>query len=121
MKKILALTLILLTISSASFARKVTGTVTCQDKTLANVLVTDGFGFAQTDSQGRFKLKVNDSAEFVYVITPSGYTVDCSTGTPLFYKTLTDSKKYDFDLKKTSDEEDFTLFSISDPDRKSVV
>lgn len=119
MKKILALTLILLTISSASFARKVTGTVTCQDKTLANVLVTDGFGFAQTDSQGRFKLKVNDAAEFVYVITPSGYTVDCSTGTPLFYKTLTDSKKYDFDLKKTSDEGDFTLFSISDPQSKT--
>ena len=102
---------------SAGFseARKVTGTVCCGDERLSGVLVTDGTSFTTTSPAGRYTIDVADSAAFVYVITPSGYTVDCSSGTPVFYRKLGAAKRYDFSLIKDREDGDYTLLCISDP------
>jgi hypothetical protein len=56
-------------------ARKVSGTVMCGEEKLSDVIVTDGKNFTQT-KKGKFKFEIDDNAEFVYIITPSGYVAD---------------------------------------------
>ena len=100
-------------------AGNVKGSVQCSGKVLKGVVVTDGKHFAKTDANGEFKLKVSDDARFVYMVTPSGYVADFSSGAPKFYQSYSSDKKdYRFDLIKTSDSKDYTLFSVSDPQMK---
>ena len=99
-------------------ARRVSGSVACGREALAGVIVTDGANFTQTDSDGKFKLDVADDARFVYIVSPAGYQPDFSTGAPQFYLPLTKAKKYHFELNRTADGDDFTLFAVSDPQMK---
>ncbi|MDE6871190.1 MAG: calcineurin-like phosphoesterase C-terminal domain-containing protein [Bacteroidales bacterium] len=114
MKKFIAMAL-LLVVCSYAHARKVGGTVACGKQKLSGVMVSDGYGFATTDRYGRWSLEVSDDARFVFVITPGGYTADYSTGTPMFWQPLTDASRYTFDLIRTKDTGDYTLFAIADP------
>ena len=100
-------------------ARKVKGTVHCGDFPLADVIVTDGSAFTTTDAAGRFKFEIASDASFVYVVTPSGYTADFSSGAPQFYAPAPGRKRFDFDLIRTYDTDDYTLFSVSDPQFKT--
>ncbi len=100
-------------------ARKVKGTVHCGSVPLQDVIVTDGSTFTTTDAAGRFKFKIPDDARFVYVVTPSGYTADFSSGAPQFYAPAQGCRKFDFDLVRTYDTDDYTLFSVSDPQFKT--
>ena len=120
MKKFLIILLAFLTVASTSEARKVKGKVTGEGKALSGVIVTDGKNFTQTNSRGKYSLEVDPAANFVYLVTPSGFVADYSSGTTEFYQKLTESSKYNFDLKATSPSSDYTLFSISDPQMKSV-
>ena len=61
-------------------ARTVRGKVTCGQQNLSDVIVTDGFKFTKTKKNGEFKMDVADSARFVYIVTPSGYAGDWSSG-----------------------------------------
>ncbi len=116
MKKTICLLLTCLALApGGSLARTVKGTVSCGNERLAGVLVTDGTSFTTTSPAGRYTIDVADSAAFVYVITPSGYTVDCSSGTPVFYQKLGAAKRYDFSLVKDREGGDYTLLCISDP------
>ena len=81
MKKIFAFILALVAASAFADARKVTGTVMCGEEKLTGVIVTDGKNFTQT-KKGKFKLEIEDNAEFVYIVTPSGYVADWSSGVP---------------------------------------
>lgn len=100
-------------------AKNVKGVVRCGEETLAGVIVTDGTHFTTTAADGSYKLKLGKEAAFVYVVSPSGYTVDFSTGTPVFYQSVSKSRKYDFELTRTTDSTDFTLLAISDPQMKT--
>ncbi len=117
MKKLL---IVLLTASLclATEARKVSGKVNCGINPIPGVIVTDGANFTTTDADGRFKLNVSNDANFVYIVTPSGYQPDYSTGTPQFYQHLSKAKKYTFHLNRTIPGGDFTLFAVSDPQMK---
>ena len=72
----------------ASEARVVKGKVTSGKKKLSGVVVTDGQNFTQTRRNGTFSFEICDSAEFVYIVTPSGYIADWSEGwsTPEWYE-----------------------------------
>lgn len=96
-------------------ARQVTGSVKCGKEKIANVVVTDGTNFAVTGRNGKFRMDIADDADFVYIVTPSGYTADCSAGTPVFYLPADDRNSYDFVLQRTSDSKDYTLVAIADP------
>lgn len=114
MKKIIIAGLLLL-VCVYSPARKVSGTVTCGKQKISGVIVSDGYGFAKTDRAGRFTMDTAAGAGFIFVVTPGGYTADFSSGTPVFWKPLTDASRYDFDLVRTKDTDDYTLFAIADP------
>jgi len=119
MKKFFIILLAFLTVATSAEARKVKGKVTGEGKALSGVIVTDGTNFTQTNAKGKYVLEAADSAHFVYVVTPSGYVADYSSGTTEFYLPLTEAKKYDFDLIATDPSADYTLFSISDPQMKT--
>lgn len=78
-------------------AKDIKGKVSSEDGPLKNVVVSDGKNFAITDEKGEYVLKADDGAQFVYVVTPSGYIAPLSQGTPQFYKPLTASS-FDFNL-----------------------
>ena len=95
-------------------ARKVKGSVSAQGAPLANVVVSDGYRFTTTAANGTFSLNTHKDARFVFVITPSGYVADFSSGAPQYYLPVS-SKKFDFRLQPFGEGDDYTLFSVSDP------
>ena len=95
-------------------ARTVKGTVQCGDKALVGVPVTDGTNFAITSKNGSFKLKVDDNADFVYIVTPAGYVADWSSGCPEFYIPA-NADKFDFKLHKYENDEEYSIIAIADP------
>ena len=117
MRKLLIL-LLTASLCICAEARRVSGSVSCGREALAGVIVTDGANFTTTGSNGKFKLDVADDARFVYIVSPSGYQPDFSTGAPQFYQPLTKAKKYHFELNRTTEGTDFTLFAVSDPQMK---
>ncbi len=115
MKKLLTAIALLCCISISMEARKVKGSVKSNGTPLENVIVTDGYSFTQTSARGTFSLSTHKDARFVYVITPSGYVADYSTGAPQFYIPLSHKGKFDFNLEAFGSGADYTLFSVSDP------
>ena len=97
-------------------ARTVTGKVVCGQQKLSNVIVTDGFKFTKTKKNGEFKMNLADSAKFVYIVTPSGYAGDWSTGAPQFYQKIDERDNYTFDLIQTGDPSArYNIVAVGDP------
>lgn len=110
-----------LTAFAAQASVKVTGTVSCGKQKISGVVVTDGRNFTVTSKSGKYTLLADDGAKMVYIVTPSGYVADYTSGTPAFYQTISDKKRYDFSLNRTaSPTDDYTLFAISDPQCKTA-
>lgn len=102
--------------SSTLDARIVKGIVTCGETKLSKVIVTDGKKFTKTKNDGSFKMNIADSAQFVYVITPSGYCADWSGGAPEFYQTTEGKDFFAFDLIKTEDPSArYNIIAVGDP------
>ncbi|MCM1177506.1 MAG: calcineurin-like phosphoesterase C-terminal domain-containing protein [Clostridium sp.] len=120
MKRLILIINILLLSSAFVQARKVTGNVTCDGSVLGGVVVTDGKNFTVTKNNGKFSFSIEDNADFVYVVTPSGYTADFSSGAPAFYLPAKDRKEFNFELVRTSDSEDYTIIAIADPQTQSM-
>lgn len=100
----------------AANAATVRGTVTCDGKGVADVVVTDGISVTRTNKKGVYKLKTdNEMSHFVYISTPSGYEVPSVRGfMPDFYRTLEKGKKqYDFTLKAV-DQSNYHLIVSAD-------
>lgn len=115
MKRILVFLLGLSLFAFTLQARKVKGSVRCEGFPLEGVIVTDGEHFTKTDINGRFKFNINDDAWFVSIVTPRGCVADFSSGTPEFYIKADGRKYFSFNLSRSSDSWDYTLFSVSDP------
>ena len=121
MKKYLLTVLVLSLMCLASEARVIRGSVTCSDKKLSGVLVTDGKSFTKTKKNGTFRLNICDTAKFVYVVTPSGYTADWSDGTPAFYKRAEGQSSFVFDLKPYGDtRSSYNIIAVADPQPTTV-
>ena len=105
---------LMLAMATGAVAKDVTGKVYCNDKGLANVVVTDGTNFTTTDKNGVYKFNANDDADFIYIVTPSGYVASYADGTPAFYKPL-GAKSLDFDLFEYSvPGGSYALFAVGD-------
>lgn len=100
-------------------ARKIKGSVKCDSESLEDVIVTDGYNFTTTRANGTFSFEIDDSAEFVYIVTPSGYVADWSSGVPAFYQRISDKKRYDFNLQRMSGGKDYHIIAVSDPQTHS--
>ncbi len=107
---------VLMAVTALGYARRISGCVESGKKVLKEVLVTDGYSITPTDNNGQYSLEANDSAEFVYIVTPKGYTADFSSGVPQFYLRLEPSKStYDFNLKPLGGNPDnFTMITMAD-------
>lgn len=118
MKRILILiTILALSIGQVS-AKKVSGSVKSGKEAIEGVIVTDGTSFTKTNKQGKFKLKIKDDAEHVYIVTPSGYVADYSSGLPAFFQRTEGVKKFRFNLQKTQNSNDYSIVAIGDPQTK---
>ncbi|MDR2652466.1 MAG: calcineurin-like phosphoesterase C-terminal domain-containing protein, partial [Prevotellaceae bacterium] len=119
MKKIVTLISFLI-FSASAYSQQVSGIVKSGKTNIENVVVTDGKNFALTDKKGHFVLDADSSADFIYLVTPSGYVASFESGTPVFYKKFNpEIKKYDFDLIKLGNTEKYTLVAIADPQPKA--
>ncbi|MBR6346974.1 MAG: calcineurin-like phosphoesterase C-terminal domain-containing protein [Bacteroidales bacterium] len=115
MKRILVSFLSLIVIVNILQAKTVKGRVSSEGKSLSGIIVSDGYRFTRTDAKGAFKLSTHKDARFVFVVTPSGYVADFSSGAPAFYLPIKGTRSFDFVLQKFSDSPDYTIFSVSDP------
>lgn len=103
-----------------SEAKVVKGRVISGKKKLSAVVVTDGRNFTQTNRRGTFRLDICDSVEFVYIVTPSGYTADWSEGSPAFYRKAAGVSYFEFDLKDTPDpSSEYNIIAVGDPQPRS--
>ena len=120
MKRIGLFIFCVLALSGMANARRVTGEVVSGGKGLARVIVTDGESFTTTATDGSFVFDISDDAEFVYVVTPSGYVADWSKGSPEFYKKAKDNDFFSFHLTKTGNgNKEYNIIAVSDPQPRS--
>ncbi|MBO5419307.1 MAG: calcineurin-like phosphoesterase C-terminal domain-containing protein [Bacteroidales bacterium] len=115
MKKIFAIAMAFMMFGGIAEARKVSGSVVSGEEKLAGVIVTDGKNFTTTKKNGKFSFEIKDDAEFVYIVTPSGYVADWSTGVPAFYQEAAGRDRFVFDLQKTDASGDYSIVAIADP------
>lgn len=95
------------------------GTVKASNIGISGVVVTDGYNLVKTDAQGNFSLSSTSKAQYLYISSPSGYTVPVEKSVPQFYKKITSSTKEEethFELFKMNESDDVHYFvAIGDP------
>jgi len=107
-------------VSVNCFGRPVEGVVCSGTEKLEGVVVTDGFHFTKTDNVGKFVLEVSDEAEFVSIVTPSGYTATRVDGVSQFYKKLEEkTTTLRFELMPLPKSDAFVLLAVGDPQTKT--
>ena len=116
MRRFLCVVAVLAALVMPLSAKTVKGTVSGEGRPLSGVIVSDGYKFTRTDAKGKFSLSLHKSARYVFVVTPSGYVGDFSSGAPQFYLPVKETKAFNFDLKAfPTPGGDYTIFSVSDP------
>lgn len=95
------------------------GQVTCSKKPVAGVLVSDGIDIVSTDADGMYYLKSSKRHGYVFVIIPSGYTVNRGHGNvPRFYKHTTKDastgERLDFSLIADGDQTNHRILALGD-------
>ena len=117
---IAALMLCVSTMSASAAKKSVTGTVTCEGKGVAGMVVTDGVNLTKTDAKGAYVLPTNvkdPHCQFVHISIPSGYEVERVGNAPQFYKRVNPKmKKQVFDFKLTKvDQSVYSVLALGDP------
>ena len=107
-------------------AQNLKGTVTCDGSPVGGVAVSDGVNIVLTDAQGRYELNSDKRQGFVFISTPSGYTVPLKDGLQGdFYRRLSKpagiQEVNDFQLIKQDQSSYSVIFSAdihikNDPD-----
>jgi len=119
MNKVFSILLVVF-FSATCLGRPVKGLVCSGDQKLEGIVVTDGFNFTKTDDAGKFLLEVSDEAEFVSIITPSGYTAKRVDGISQFYKIYDkNTSMLKFELMPLQNNGEFVLFAVGDPQPKT--
>lgn len=97
---------------------EIRGRVSCANKGIDGVVVTDGVNLTQTNEKGEYKLTIAADANFVYLSTPSGYLPERKGSIPLFFQSIdrSESKHYNFNLSRTPyDEMKYKFMVHADP------
>ena len=88
---------------------------------VAGVIVSDGFNCVKTDSHGRYKMKRDSLARFIYYSVPADCEVPTHSATDrtaYFYQTVSKKKKiYNFTLRRLpgGKETHYKMIVIGDP------
>ena len=92
-----------------------------EGKGVAGVIVSDGFKCVKTDSRGRYKMKRDSLARFIYFSVPAEFEVPTHSATDrtaCFYQAVSNKKKiYDFTLRRLpgGKETSYKMIVIGDP------
>ena len=118
MKKFVFVLATCLMAATAGWAQTLTGTVTCEGQPVAGVCVSDGVEVVRTDVHGCYAIQSAKEQGFVFVITPSGYTVPLRERlTPAFWARLTEpadvAENHDFVLEKQK-QDNYTVIFTTD-------
>ena len=94
------------------------GKISCNQKGVANVLISDGIDIVKTDKNGKYKLPSSGS-KFVYIINPSGYILKSNKQQSVFYNKIVADRsgkmKVDFELEKSSNDSKHMTIICTDP------
>ncbi|MHB9054940.1 MAG: calcineurin-like phosphoesterase C-terminal domain-containing protein [Paludibacteraceae bacterium] len=97
----------------------VRGKITCDNKPLYGVAVTDGENFSSTNKQGCYELNVGKNNAFIYYTLPSGYKSPVKNGVPYFFeKNVFQNKNQNINfevIKEKKSQEKYTLMVMADP------
>ncbi len=92
----------------------VAGTVECDGKPVAGVVVSDGYEVTKTDKKGAYYLKSDKQNPQVFVSIPSGYEAWREDAVPQFWADFTQPsdtyERLDFRLKKVDNKNHAMLF-----------
>ncbi|MBP3483008.1 MAG: calcineurin-like phosphoesterase C-terminal domain-containing protein [Alistipes sp.] len=105
---------------SADAGITVAGYVRCEGRGIADAVVSDGVNVVKTDAEGYYALPSDIAkTEFVMLSTPRGYEVDAYDGfLPAFFRAVDKSaaapQRFDFDLKKSGDNDEYVLVVVAD-------
>lgn len=95
----------------------VTGTVECDGKPVAGVIVSDGYELTRTDKKGAYYLKSKKQNPQVFITSPSGYDVVRDDVVPQFWADFTEApdklERHDFRLNKV-DNKNHAVVVITD-------
>lgn len=93
--------------------RLVEGKVLSGGEGVENVAVTDGINIVRTDKDGNYSILTFADTRFVYITVPSGYDVAVKDSTiPQFYKELSETENYDFELTKSTTDPNHHVFFV---------
>ncbi len=98
------------------------GTVSAKGKSLAGVVVSDGYSVVQTDKKGNYEFTVHNNARSVFVSVPAGYAFLHDNHVAGCFKVLGSSRKnqYDFELEPLTKDDTRHKFIIwADPQVKN--
>lgn len=88
------------------------GTVSCDGKGIADVVVSDGYELTRTDAYGRYWLPSEKKNGLVFISLPSGYFPGEKTGMPGIFRQLSEAAG-------TPEQQDFAL--IEEPNDEHVL
>lgn len=95
------------------------GYVRCDGNPVAGVVVTDGYEFTRTDSDGMYRLNSNKEYGFVEISIPSGYRVPSQGVIPQFFAKITKGvdavEQHDFTLVRDAEQTQHTMLFFTDP------
>ncbi|GAK36385.1 calcineurin-like phosphoesterase C-terminal domain-containing protein [Bacteroides graminisolvens] len=116
-KKLYALLLLSLTANFLYAQQLINGRIHCENKGIAEVVVTDGRNVTKTNSKGYYKLFVDGAQSYVYYSLPKHYESPLKNGIPVFYKEIVPHvDRYDFEIKKSVREQHKHTFVVwADP------
>ncbi|MCK3685616.1 calcineurin-like phosphoesterase family protein [Maribellus sp. YY47] len=122
---LLAVALYASALEKPEYSRTIKGSVQCNGKAVAGVPVTDGYSMVLTDKNGKYSLPLASASRFVYLSSPSGYTVETENSTPQFFQPVPAGKQrkntVDFQLKKApADDTNHAFVVWADPQVKTI-
>lgn len=103
--------------------KKLKGFVRAGGKGIAKVAVSNGFDVVLTNDEGKYEIPTRENAQFIFVITPSGYSFPEEKGIARHYRKLKDlnfRKNINFNLTKLHTDDNAHQFIIwADPQVKN--
>jgi hypothetical protein len=98
----------------------VKGIVRSAGKSLADVVVSDGFSVVKTNQDGSYEIPLTTRSEHVFISVPSGYELPHEKYIARHYKVVEGTTSLDFDLNKLAVNDDKHQFMIwADPQVKN--